>query len=119
MIIWFTSLAALGVRGIVMAPEVLPSLDPVLAVRFLALSGWSGFVVLGAVFLAVTGAEALYADVGHFGPRPIRLAWFWLVLPGLFPNYLGSGGSEGRSAGSPARWPSAFAPRLLGDAAEF
>ena len=91
MIIWFLSLAALGVRGIVMAPEVLRSLDPVLAVRFLALSGWSGFVVLGAVFLAVTGAEALYADVGHFGPRPIRLAWFWLVLPGLFLNYLGQG----------------------------
>jgi KUP system potassium uptake protein len=73
------------------APQVLFSLNPVHALQFMAASGWEGFVVLGAVFLAVTGAEALYADVGHFGVRPIRIAWFWLVLPALFLNYLGQG----------------------------
>src|ERR1035437_5931727 len=91
MVLWFISLAVLGVRGILKAPEVLRSLNPWLGLEFLMHSGWTGFVVLGAVFLAVTGAEALYADVGHFGVRPIRIAWFGLVLPGLFLNYLGQG----------------------------
>src|ERR1017187_3234736 len=91
MVLWVGSLAALGIRGILKAPEVLWSLDPLLGLGFLSRSGWTGFVVLGAVFLAVTGAEALYADVGHFGARPIRIAWFGLVLPGLFLNYLGQG----------------------------
>ena len=91
MVLWFISLALLGVRGILKAPEVLQSLNPWLGLGFLMHSGWTGFVVLGAVFLAVTGAEALYADVGHFGVRPIRIAWFGLVLPGLFLNYLGQG----------------------------
>jgi len=80
-----------GIGGILKSPEVLWSLDPLLGLGFLYHSGWTGFVVLGAVFLAVTGAEALYADVGHFGARPIRIAWFGLVLPGLFLNYLGQG----------------------------
>jgi KUP system potassium uptake protein len=91
MVLWFISLAVLGVRGILKAPEVLQSLNPWLGLEFLMHSGWTGFIVLGAVFLAVTGAEALYADVGHFGVRPIRIAWFGLVLPGLFLNYLGQG----------------------------
>jgi KUP system potassium uptake protein len=91
MVLWFIALGALGIRGIRNSPEVLYSLNPGLGLRFLALHGWEGFVVLGAVFLAVTGAEALYADVGHFGPRPIRIAWFSIVLPGLFLNYLGQG----------------------------
>jgi KUP system potassium uptake protein len=91
MLLWFLSLAILGIRGVLMAPEVLRSLDPLLGVQFLARNGWAGCLVLGAVFLAVTGAEALYADVGHFGARPIRLAWFCLVLPSLFLNYLGQG----------------------------
>ncbi|MCX6914737.1 MAG: potassium transporter Kup [Verrucomicrobia bacterium] len=91
MVIWFLSLAVLGVRGVLKAPQVLWALDPMLGAQFLMRSGWTGFVVLGAVFLAVTGAEALYADVGHFGARPIRIAWFCLVLPGLFLNYLGQG----------------------------
>lgn len=91
MVVWFFSLALLGIGSIRKAPEVLLSLNPALGVEFLLRSGWEGFVVLGAVFLAVTGAEALYADVGHFGVRPIRLAWFWIVLPGLFLNYLGQG----------------------------
>jgi KUP system potassium uptake protein len=91
MVIWFVSLALLGVRGILKCPEVLRSLNPYYGAHFIIHGGWTGFLVLGAVFLALTGAEALYADVGHFGARPIRLAWFGLVLPALFLNYLGQG----------------------------
>jgi len=91
MIVWFLALAALGIGGIRYDPEVLHSLNPILGLHFLVANGWEGFVALGAVFLAVTGAEALYADVGHFGARPIRIAWFTIVLPGLFLNYLGQG----------------------------
>ena len=78
-------------RGIVRAPAVLDALEPRHAVRFFLDNGWHGFVVLGAVVLAVTGGEALYADMGHFGQRPIRLAWFGLVLPALMLNYFGQG----------------------------
>src|SRR5512133_484124 len=89
--IWFLVLGVLGIMGIAREPQVLCSLNPWHGIQFLAHSGWRGFLILGAVFLAVTGAEALYADVGHFGVRPIRLAWFALVLPGLTLNYLGQG----------------------------
>jgi KUP system potassium uptake protein len=91
MVIWFISLALLGVNGIIRAPRVLSALNPVFGLAFLVENGWHGFALLGAVFLAVTGAEALYADVGHFGARPIRIAWFSVVLPALFLNYLGQG----------------------------
>jgi KUP system potassium uptake protein len=91
MIFWFFALGLLGIAGIIKSPHVLLSLNPWLGLKFLMVNRWAGFVVLGAVFLAVTGAEALYADVGHFGARPIRIAWFTLVLPGLFLNYLGQG----------------------------
>ena len=91
MIIWFVVIGILGIGGILKSPEVLYALNPWLGVKFLFQGGWQGFVVLGAVFLAVTGAEALYADMGHFGVRPIRIAWFSIVLPGLFLNYLGQG----------------------------
>ena len=91
MLIWFAALAALGIGGVLKAPEVLRALNPYHGVQFLLNDGWQGFVILGAVFLALTGAEALYADVGHFGGRPIRIAWFSLVLPALFLNYLGQG----------------------------
>ena len=91
MVLWFGALAILGIAGIRSAPQVLHSLNPWLGLQFLIAHGWQGFVVLGSVFLAVTGAEALYADVGHFGARPIRIAWFSMVLPGLFLNYLGQG----------------------------
>ena len=90
-VIWFVVLAALGVRGILMAPEVLGALSPHHAVFFLLNNGSTAFVVLGAVFLSVTGAEALYADLGHFGARPIRRAWFAVVFPALMLNYLGQG----------------------------
>ncbi len=90
-VVWFLVLAALGVRGILMAPEVLGALSPHHALRFMLANGSTAFVVLGAVFLSVTGAEALYADLGHFGARPIRRAWFAVVFPALMLNYLGQG----------------------------
>ena len=76
---------------IVRSPVVLAALDPRWAVGLFQIAGWQAFVALGAVVLAVTGAEALYADMGHFGPQPIRIAWFGLVLPGLVLNYFGQG----------------------------
>src|SRR5258706_2670214 len=91
MIFWFVSIAVLGIRGVLLAPGVLLAFDPRHAVEFFQHNGTVGFVVLGAVFLVLTGGEALYADMGHFGRRPIRLAWFALVLPALLLNYLGQG----------------------------
>ena len=91
MIVWFVTIAILGLTWIVKEPRVLAAFNPLHAVTFFEANGWHGFVVLGAVFLVVTGGEALYADMGHFGPKPIRLAWFSIVLPALFLNYLGQG----------------------------
>lgn len=91
MIIWFSVLGLLGLLGIVRRPEVLAALSPTHAVAFFVDNGFSGVLVLGSVFLVVTGGEALYADMGHFGTKPIRQAWFGLVLPGLLLNYYGQG----------------------------
>jgi KUP system potassium uptake protein len=91
MLVWFAVLALLGLRGIWQAPQILQALSPHYAARFMLIQGKEAFVVLGAVFLAVTGAEALYADLGHFGAGPIRRAWFAVVFPGLLLNYLGEG----------------------------
>jgi KUP system potassium uptake protein len=91
MVVWFATLAALGISWIVRAPQVLGAVDPRHAYGFFHDHGFHGFAVLGAVFLVVTGGEALYADMGHFGKKPIRLAWFSLVLPGLLLNYFGQG----------------------------
>jgi KUP system potassium uptake protein len=91
MLIWFLTLALLGVRWIVREPIVLGAIDPSHAVTFFRQHGLHGVAVLGAVFLVVTGGEALYADMGHFGKRPIRIAWFVLVLPALLVNYFGQG----------------------------
>lgn len=88
---WFTVLAILGIRNIGLHPEVLKALSPHYALMFLAGDGKLGFLALGSVVLAVTGAEALYADMGHFGRLPIRLAWYLLVLPALVLNYFGQG----------------------------
>jgi KUP system potassium uptake protein len=90
-VLWFLAIAALGIHGIVRNPEVLWALDPLHALRFATQHGWSSFVVLGAVLLSFTGAEALYADMGHFGKAPIRIAWFALVMPALTLNYFGQG----------------------------
>ncbi|HET9065907.1 MAG TPA: potassium transporter Kup [Gemmatimonadales bacterium] len=89
--LWFVTLAVLGVSQIVRVPAVLAALDPRHALAFFEANGWHGFVVLGSIFLVVTGGEALYADLGHFGRQPIRRAWFVVVLPALVLNYFGQG----------------------------
>ena len=91
MLAWFVVLAVLGLINIADQPSVLASVNPGYAVQFFQDNHWAGFLTLGAVVLAVTGAEALYADMGHFGKQPIRLAWLWLVFPSLLLNYLGQG----------------------------
>ncbi len=96
MLVWFLTIGLLGVLTIVRQPVVLAAFNPLHGLRFFAQNGWIGFTVLGAVFLVVTGGEALYADLGHFGLRPIRLAWFGLVLPAFLLNYFGQGWSSPR-----------------------
>jgi len=91
MVVWFAVLALLGIVNIAHQPSVLAALSPHYAMFFFENNGWIGFFTLGAVVLAVTGAEALYADMGHFGRRPIRLAWLWFVFPALVLNYFGQG----------------------------
>jgi len=91
MVIWFATIALLGIGGIIRAPEVFSAVNPLHGVLFFRENGQLAFRVLGSVFLVVTGGEALYADMGHFGPLPIRLAWFTFVLPSLLLNYFGQG----------------------------
>ena len=91
MITWFVVLAGLGIYNIIDNPIVLRALSPYWAIRFFADHGWHALLILGAVVLTVTGGEALYADMGHFGKKPIRWAWFGFVLPALVLNYFGQG----------------------------
>jgi KUP system potassium uptake protein len=91
MLVWFVVIAGLGVMQITRHPSVVGAFNPTHAVNFFLREGWEGFLVLGTVFLVVTGGEALYADMGHFGKRPIRLVWYTVVLPALLLNYLGQG----------------------------
>jgi KUP system potassium uptake protein len=91
MALWFVAIGILGAAEIALSPEILLAVNPLYGIRFFLAHGYGGFVLLGAVVLVVTGGEALYADMGHFGPRPIRLAWFALVLPALTLNYFGQG----------------------------
>ncbi len=90
-VLWFVAIAILGIHQIGRVPEVLGAINPLQAIQFFTRNGAQGFVVLGAVFLAVTGGEALYADIGHFGTAPIRITWFAIVLPALTLNYFGQG----------------------------
>lgn len=90
-LLWFIVLAWLGVRWIIHQPQVFLAINPLYGIHFFINNGWLGFWVLGSVFLVVTGGEALYADMGHFGKAPIRLAWFAVVLPALLLNYFGQG----------------------------
>ncbi len=90
-LVWFGVLAVLGIKSLASNPEVLAAVNPLHAADFLLRNGSFGFLTLGAVFLVVTGSEALYADMGHFGRRPIRLAWYCVVLPALLLNYFGQG----------------------------
>jgi KUP system potassium uptake protein len=91
MCFWFGLLAVLGIINIIREPGVLMAINPYYAVHLLIESGWQGFLIMGAVVLAITGAEALYADMGHFGLKPIRYAWFSFVFPALLLNYFGQG----------------------------
>ncbi len=92
MLIWFVALACMGVLNIIKSPAILAAVNPLHAVAFLLDNGRIAFLSLGAVVLALTGAEALYADMGHFGKKPIRMAWFLIAFPALALNYLGQGG---------------------------
>jgi KUP system potassium uptake protein len=98
--VWFLVLAATGVQQIVQEPRILAALNPLHAAGFIANQGWHFFIVLGAIVLAFTGAEALYADLGHFGKRPIQIAWGALVLPALALNYMGQGALLMRDPGA-------------------
>jgi KUP system potassium uptake protein len=89
MLVWFAVIAVLGIGGIIRYPAVLAAVDPRHGIQFLAQGGWKGFAILGSVFLAMTGGEALYADMGHVGRNPVRLTWYGLVLPALLINYAG------------------------------
>jgi len=91
MIVWFLSIGGLGLVWVLREPAILAASNPMYAIRFLTHHGMHGFLVLGAVVLCITGGEALYADMGHFGPKPIRLAWYVLVFPALILNYFGQG----------------------------
>jgi KUP system potassium uptake protein len=91
MLVWFTSIAFLGIRGLTLDPSILRAVNPVHAVSFFFHHGGHGFLVLGAVVLVLTGGEALYADMGHFGKRPIRVAWIGVAMPALLLNYAGQG----------------------------
>src|SRR5688500_11751768 len=90
-LLWFAVLALLGLMQILRYPSVLAAINPVYGVRFFLDTGWNGYLVLGSVFLVVTGGEAMYADMGHFGTRPLRIDWFLIVLPSLLLNYFGQG----------------------------
>ena len=89
MLLWFATIGALGLWGIAQHPSVLQAINPYYGARLIATNGFAGFLVLGGIFLCVTGAEALYADMGHFGKGPIRIAWSWIVFPCLVLNYAG------------------------------
>jgi KUP system potassium uptake protein len=88
---WFAVISVLGVLQVFRYPTVIAAVNPMHAIDFFLRNGWHGFLILGTVFLVVTGGEALYADMGHFGRRPIRIVWYALVLPALLFNYLGQG----------------------------
>ena len=91
ILIWFITIGILGFFQIIQNPVVLEAVNPWYAYHFFAVNGWTGYALLGGIFLVVTGGEALYADLGHFGKTPIRISWFCVALPGLLLNYFGQG----------------------------
>ncbi|MDX2233503.1 MAG: potassium transporter Kup [Hyphomonadaceae bacterium] len=104
MLAWFVAIGAIAVPHIARDPAILNAFNPVYGVQFMAAHGWTSFMVLGSVFLCVTGAEALYADLGHFGRKPITVAWMWIAFPTLALNYLGQGAlvvADAEAADSP------------------
>ena len=113
MMVWFITIGALGIYEVAMAPEILAAVNPWYGVQFFMTHGKQAFVLLGAVVLVVTGGEALYADMGHFGKRPIRMAWFYLVLPALLLNYFGQGALILRNPAGAENPFFILAPRIL------
>ncbi len=113
MALWFVTIAGLGIYEVALAPQILAAVNPIYGVRFFVNHGMQAFVLLGAVVLVVTGGEALYADMGHFGRRPIRVAWFSLVLPALLLNYFGQGGLILRDPTAAANPFFMLAPRVM------
>ncbi len=113
MVVWFLTLAVLGVVQIARFPSILFAVHPIYAVRFFAHHGLHGFIVLGSVVLVITGGEALYADMGHFGRGPIRIAWFSLVMPALMLNYFGQAACIINDAGAAANPFFALVPHVL------
>src|SRR5260370_35104097 len=111
MLIWFTVLSLLGLWGIAQQPHILLALNPLYGIRVVVNAPRQGFFMLGAVFLAVTGTEALYADMGHFGRAALRRAWLGLVFPALLLNYFGQGALL---LGKPAAIESPFYPLTPG-----
>ncbi len=99
-VLWFATLAAFGIRGILWEPSVLRALNPMHAVTYFMNNGMPGFLVLGAVFLVATGGEAMYADLGHFGRKPVQIDWFFIVAPALMLQYLGQGALLMRNPGA-------------------
>ena len=91
LLIWFLTIGTLGLANIMLNPKILQALSPYYAIHFFYHNGWHGFLLLSGIFLVVTGGEALYADIGHFGKRSIKLSWFFIVFPALFLNYFGQG----------------------------
>ena len=100
MILWFSVIGMLGLGSIIQMPIILKALSPYYAIHFFAVNHWSGFLTMGAVILVVTGAEALYADLGHFGRQPIQYAWTFFVFPALLLNYFGQGALLLRNPGA-------------------
>ena len=92
MVVWFAVMAVLGAVSLARTPEILQAVNPVNAVRYFTTNTTKGFLSMGSLFLVVTGGEALYADMGHFGRRPIRVGWYTVVMPSLLLTYLGIGG---------------------------
>jgi len=119
MVVWFAVLAGLGLASFVQTPSILAAFNPAYAVEFFLYHKGLGFVVLGSVFLVVTGGEVLYADLGHFGARPVRRAWFFLVFPALLLNYLGQGAMVLRDPGKVPDLFFALAPGFAGVAAVY
>ncbi|HEU4878072.1 MAG TPA: KUP/HAK/KT family potassium transporter, partial [Gemmatimonadaceae bacterium] len=113
MVLWFFTIATLGIVEIAKSPHILLAINPWHGAMFFVRNGFAGFVILGAVVLAVTGAEALYADMGHFGKKPIRVAWFALVLPALMLNYFGQAALVLREPAAAANPFYLLAPRIL------
>ena len=113
MTLWFFTIAILGMVEIAREPEILFAINPYHGLSFFTRNGFAGFVILGAVVLSVTGAEALYADMGHFGKKPIRVAWFSLVLPALMLNYFGQAALVLREPAAAANPFYLLAPRIL------